>query len=34
MKAAEDGLYAFVTHAFNLAGRGAEGLFQAGDGQP
>jgi nitrite reductase (NO-forming) len=34
MKAAEDGLYAFVTHAFNLAGRGAEGLLQAGDGQP
>jgi nitrite reductase (NO-forming) len=33
MKAAEDGLYAFVTHAFNLAGRGAEGLLQAGDGQ-
>jgi nitrite reductase (NO-forming) len=32
--AAEDGLYAFVTHAFNLTGRGAEGLLQAGDGQP
>jgi nitrite reductase (NO-forming) len=34
MAAAEDGLYAFVTHAFNLTGRGAEGLLQAGDGQP
>ena len=34
MRAAEDGLYAFVTHAFNFAERGASGLFQAGDGQP
>jgi nitrite reductase (NO-forming) len=32
--AAEDGLYPFVTHAFNFPGRGALGLFQAGDGQP
>ncbi len=29
---AEDGLYPAVTHAFNLTGRGAMGLFQAGDG--
>jgi nitrite reductase (NO-forming) len=28
----EDGLYPFVTHAFNFVGRGALGLFQAGDG--
>jgi len=34
MRAAEDGLYAFVTHAFNFPGRGAVGLFQAGDGEP
>jgi nitrite reductase (NO-forming) len=34
MTAAEDGLYAFVTHAFNLPDRGAVGLFQAGDGEP
>ncbi|MGH9132754.1 MAG: multicopper oxidase domain-containing protein, partial [Ilumatobacteraceae bacterium] len=34
MRAAEDGMYAFVTHAFNLPGRGAVGLFQAGDGEP
>jgi nitrite reductase (NO-forming) len=34
MQAAEDGLYAFVTHAFNLPGRGAVGVFQAGDGEP
>ncbi len=27
---AEDGLYPIVTHALNLAGRGAVGLFQAG----
>ncbi len=33
-KAAEDGLYPMVTHAFNLVGRGALGLFQAGDGDP
>jgi nitrite reductase (NO-forming) len=32
--AAEDGVYAFVTHAFNYVGRGAVGLFQAGDGDP
>ena len=31
---AEDGLYPFVTHAFNFVGRGALGLFQAGDGDP
>jgi nitrite reductase (NO-forming) len=31
---AEDGLYPMVTHAFNFVGRGALGLFQAGDGQP
>jgi nitrite reductase (NO-forming) len=30
----EDGLYPIVTHAFNLVGRGALGLFQAGDGDP
>ncbi|WP_370324221.1 multicopper oxidase domain-containing protein [Euzebya sp.] len=29
---AEDGLYPMVTHAFNFPGRGALGLFQAGDG--
>jgi nitrite reductase (NO-forming) len=33
-KAMEDGMYPFVTHAFNLPGRGALGLFQAGDGEP
>jgi nitrite reductase (NO-forming) len=31
---AEDGLYPIVTHAFNLVGRGAIGLFRAGDGDP
>jgi len=31
---AEDGLYPIVTHAFNLVGRGALGLFQAGNGGP
>ena len=31
---AEDGLYPIVTHAFNFVGRGALGLFQAGDGKP
>lgn len=31
---AEDGLYPMVTHAFNLPGHGAVGLFQAGDGDP
>jgi nitrite reductase (NO-forming) len=30
----EDGQYPFVTHAFNFVGRGALGLFQAGDGDP
>ena len=34
MKAAEDGRYAMVTHAFNFPGRGALGLFVAGDGDP
>lgn len=29
---AEDGLYPFVTHAFNFPDNGAVGLFQAGDG--
>lgn len=31
---AEDGLYPIVAHAFNFVGRGALGLFQAGDGDP
>jgi nitrite reductase (NO-forming) len=31
---AEDGYYPIVTHAFNFVGRGALGLFQAGDGDP
>jgi nitrite reductase (NO-forming) len=30
----EDGMYPLVTHAFNLVGRGAIGLFMAGDGDP
>ena len=30
----EDGLYPIVTHAFNFVGRGALGLFKAGDGDP
>jgi len=30
----EDGMYPIVTHAFNFVGRGALGLFQAGDGDP
>ena len=34
LKAAEDGLYPMVTHAFNFPGRGAVGLLQAGDGEP
>jgi nitrite reductase (NO-forming) len=34
MTAAEDGRYAMVTHAFNFPGRGALGLFIAGDGDP
>jgi nitrite reductase (NO-forming) len=31
---AEDGLYPFVTHALNIAQRGATGLLVAGDGDP
>jgi len=31
---AEDGLYPFVTHAFNFPDNGAVGLFQTGDGDP
>jgi nitrite reductase (NO-forming) len=31
---AEDGLYPIVTHAFNFVGRGALGVFKAGDGDP
>lgn len=31
---AEEGLYPFVTHAFNYPDNGAIGLFQAGDGEP
>ena len=34
LRAMEDGLYPIVTHAFNFPGRGALGLFQAGDGEP
>ena len=34
MRFAEDGLYPIVTHAFNFVGKGALGLFQAGDGGP
>ena len=30
----EDGMYPFVTHAFNLVGHGAVGIFMAGDGDP
>ena len=30
----EDGLYPFVTHAFNFVVRGALGIFKAGDGDP
>jgi nitrite reductase (NO-forming) len=30
----EDGMYPFVTHAFNLVGHGAVGIFTAGDGTP
>lgn len=30
---AEDGLYPFVTHAFNFDGKGAFGLIKAGDGK-
>ena len=30
----EDGMYPFVTHAFNFVNRGAIGIFMAGDGDP
>jgi len=30
----EDGMYPFVTHAFNFVVRGAIGVFMAGDGDP
>ncbi len=30
----EDGMYPLVTHAFNFVGKGALGLFMAGDGDP
>jgi nitrite reductase (NO-forming) len=30
----EDGVYPFVTHAFNLVTHGAVGIFSAGDGDP
>ena len=30
----EDGMYPFVTHAFNLVTHGAIGIFFAGDGDP
>jgi nitrite reductase (NO-forming) len=30
----EDGMYPLVTHAFNFVGRGAVGIFMAGDGNP
>ena len=30
----ENGMYAFVTHAFNFVGRGAVGVFLAGGGYP
>ncbi|HET7704295.1 MAG TPA: multicopper oxidase domain-containing protein [Candidatus Limnocylindrales bacterium] len=33
-RAVEDGMYPLVTHAFNFVGRGALGLFMAGDGDP
>jgi nitrite reductase (NO-forming) len=32
--AVEDGMYPFVSHAFNLVGHGALGIFSAGDGDP
>jgi nitrite reductase (NO-forming) len=32
--AAEDGMYPFVTHAFNFVVHGAIGVFMAGDGDP
>jgi nitrite reductase (NO-forming) len=31
---AEDGMYVVVTHAFNFVGKGAIGIFKAGDGDP
>ena len=31
---AEDGMYPFVTHAFNLVNLGAIGVFESGDGDP
>ncbi len=31
---AEDGMYVMVTHAFNFVGKGAVGIFKAGDGDP
>jgi nitrite reductase (NO-forming) len=34
MTFAEDGTYPIVTHAFNYVGKGALGLFRAGDGDP
>ena len=34
MRFDEDGMYPIVTHAFNFVGRGALGMFQAGDGGP
>ena len=30
----EDGMYPLVTYACNLVGRGAVGIFMAGDGDP
>jgi len=30
----EDGMYPMVTHAFNFVGKGAIGVFMAGDGDP
>ncbi|HET7029517.1 MAG TPA: multicopper oxidase domain-containing protein [Candidatus Limnocylindrales bacterium] len=30
----EDGMYPMVTHAFNFVGKGAIGMFMAGDGDP
>ena len=30
----EDGMYPMVTHAFNFVGKGAIGIFMAGDGNP
>jgi nitrite reductase (NO-forming) len=33
-RTAEDGMYPFVTHAFNFVNLGAVGIFQSGDGDP